>query len=250
MKEPIRKIVLKDGTVRYRLKVDIGAGKNGRRRQHVRTFDKLKDARAELSRIRNEIGMGTYVEPSKQTVNEYLDEYLTGATRGRRESTRVSYRDSFRCPRELFGPRPLQSITKADIERLVDYMLTEGRKRGGTAGTGLGPRSVRLTLGRLSAAFEMAALEGRIARNPVKLVDPPEYKPSERSTWSKKEVRRFLTWASMDRLHAAWRLSLYGLRRGEVLGLRWSDIDLEAQKLTVNQARILVEYKVDRKSVV
>lgn len=48
----------------------------------------------------------------------------------------------------------------------------------------------------------------------------------------------------MDRLHAGWRLSLYGLRRGEVLGLRWSDIDLENGKLTVNQARILVEYRV------
>src|SRR5262249_27273482 len=42
----------------------------------------------------------------------------------------------------------------------------------------------------------------------------------------------------------AWRLSLYGLRRGEVLGLRWSDIDLAANTLTVGQARVLVEYKV------
>jgi integrase len=49
---------------------------------------------------------------------------------------------------------------------------------------------------------------------------------------------------SSDRLYVAWRLSLYGLRRGEVLGLRWSDIDLRARTLTVNQARILVEYRV------
>jgi hypothetical protein len=54
----------------------------------------------------------------------------------------------------------------------------------------------------------------------------------------------FLAKASRDRLHAAWRFSLYGLRRGEVLGLRWSDIDLKANTLTVNQARVLVEYKV------
>ena len=46
-----------------------------------------------------------------------------------------------------------------------------------------------------------------------------------------------MTKASSDRLHVAWRLSLYGLRRGEVLGLRWSDIDLRAGMLTVNQAR-------------
>lgn len=47
-----------------------------------------------------------------------------------------------------------------------------------------------------------------------------------------------------DRLHAAWRLSLYGLRRSEVLDLRWSDIDLTARTLTVNQVRVLVDYKV------
>jgi len=45
-------------------------------------------------------------------------------------------------------------------------------------------------------------------------------------------------------MYAAWRLSLYGLRHGEVLGLRWSDIDLRASTLTVNQARVLVEHRV------
>ena len=93
MKEPIRKIELKDGTVRYRLVVDIGRDENGKRQQITRTFDKLKEARAELSRVRHETDRGTYVKPSEITVSEYLDEYLVGATRGRRESTKVSYRD-------------------------------------------------------------------------------------------------------------------------------------------------------------
>jgi integrase len=65
----------------------------------------------------------------------------------------------------------------------------------------------------------------------------------ERETWSQAAVRKFLAKAS-SRLYAAWRLSLYGLRRGEVLGLRWSDIDLWASTLTVNQARVRVEYRV------
>lgn len=68
--------------------------------------------------------------------------------------------------------------------------------------------------------------------------------PRERETWSKPEVKKFLAKASRDRLHAAWRLSRYGLRRGKVLGLRWSDIDLKARTLTVNQSRVLVEYQV------
>jgi integrase len=244
VKEPIRKVELKDGTIRYRLVVDIGLDANGKRQQLTRTFDKLKEARAELSRIRHETDQGTFVKPSDVTVSHYLDEYLVGATRGRRESTKVSYREAFRPVRERLGNRKLQSITKVDVENLVDWMLTSGRKRGGTPGTGLGPRSVRLTLGRLKAAFEMAVDEGRLVRNVVKLVTPPEYKPKERDIWSKAEVRKFLRTAASSRLHAAWRLSLYGLRRGEVLGLRWSDIDLKAKTLTVNQARVLVDYKV------
>lgn len=244
MKEPIRKIALGDGTVRYRLVVDAGRDEHGKRKQITRTFDKRKDARAELSRIRHETDRGTYVRPTSETVNAYLDEYLKGATRGRRASTARNYRDAFRPVRERLGDRPLQSLTKADIEDLMDWILTSGRKRGGKPGTGLSGRSATLTLGRLTAALEMATLEGKLVRNVAKLVTPPDHTPRERDTWSRAEVRKFLTAASRHRLHAAWRLSLYGLRRGEVLGLRWSDIDLKAKTLTVGQARVLVEYKV------
>jgi len=82
-------------------------------------------------------------------------------------------------------------------------METAGRRRGGKPGTGLGPRSVRLTLGLLTAAFEMATLEGLIPRNVAKLVKPPKYEPEEPDTWSQVEVRKFLRKAGTDRLHAA-----------------------------------------------
>jgi integrase len=244
MKEPINKITLKDGSVRYRLVVDVGRDENGRRKQVTRTFDTKREAREELSRIRHETNLGTYVKPSNETVDSYLDGYLKGATRGRRVNTRRNYEDALRPVRERLGTRPLQSIAKSDIEDLMDWMLTAGRKRGGKPGTGLSGRTARLTLGRLSAALEAAVLEGKLVRNVARLVSPPEHTPRERETWSKAEVKKFLAKASRDRLHAAWRLSLYGLRRGEVLGLRWSDIDLRTGTLTVNQSRVLVEYRV------
>jgi integrase len=240
--EPIRKITLANGATRYRLVVDIGRDENGRRKQLTRTFDTRRAAREELSHIRHETNLGTYVRPSDETVNTYLDGYLKGATRDRRASTKRNYEDAFRPMRERLGSRALQSITKADIEDLMDWMLASGRRRGGAPGTGLSGRTARLTLGRLSAALEMAVLEGKLVRNVAKLVTPPEHAQREHQTWSKTEVKRFLVKAAADRLHAAWRLSLYGLRRGEVLGLRWSDIDLKAKTLTVNQARVLVEY--------
>lgn len=95
----------------------------------------------------------------------------------------------------------MQSITKADIEQLVDWMLTAGRKRSGKPGTSLGARSVRLTLGRLKAAFEMAVDEGKLVRNVARLVTPPDYEPSEPDTWSQAEVRAFLRAATDDRTY-------------------------------------------------
>ncbi len=68
MSEPIRKITLKNGAVRYRLVVDTGRDEQGRRQQLTRTFDRLKDARGELARIRHETDQGTYVRPSEETV--------------------------------------------------------------------------------------------------------------------------------------------------------------------------------------
>lgn len=244
MKEPINKITLKNGSVRYRLVVDIGRDEHGKRKQLTRTFDTRREAREELARIRHETNRGTYVRPSQETVNSCLDAYLQGATRGRRASTKRNYEDALEPVRERLGMRPLQSITKSEVEDLMDWMLTAGRRRGGKPGTGLSGRTARLTLGRLSAALEMAVLEGKLARNVARLVEPPKYTPRERETWSKAEVKGFLAKASSDRLYAAWRLSLYGLRRGEVLGLRWSDIDLRAGTLTVHQSRVLVEYRV------
>ena len=127
--------------------------------------------------------------------------------------------------RERLGHKQLQAITKADVEKLVTWMLTSGRKRGGQAGTGLSGRSVGLTLGRLTAALEMAVKEGKLVRNPAALVEPPPHEKRERKAWTVEQVRTFLAVAAADRLHAAWRLSLYGLRRGEVLGLRWEAVE-------------------------
>jgi len=85
-------------------------------------------------------------------------------------------------------------------------MLTSGRRRGGKAGTGLSAWSVRLTLGRLTAALEMAVAERKIGWNPARYVKPPEHTPRQRATWTKTEVRTFLAVADADRLAACWRL--------------------------------------------
>lgn len=240
----IRSYTLPDGRRRYWFRVDTGRGQGGRRAQERRTFDRRKDAEDALARITTSRNSGAYVRPSRETLGEHLDSYLEGATRNLRASTRRNYEDALLPVREQLGGRYLQSIGKADIEALVSWMLTSGRRRGGSAGTGLSARSVRLTLGRLTAALEMAVAEDKLAKNPARYVKPPQHTPRRRETWTAAEVRAFLTTADADRLAACWRLSLYGLRRGEVLGLRWRDIDLKAPALAITQARVLAGYEV------
>ncbi|WP_436493189.1 tyrosine-type recombinase/integrase [Actinokineospora sp. HUAS TT18] len=268
MTDPIKKITLKDGTTRYRFVVDIGRDRETNRRlQKTFTFDTKKEARTEYDKIRHESNTGTYVQPSRMTVSDYLEGWMVGATRELRDSSKRSYRDALRPVHEQLGSMAIQKVTKIDVERMVTWMLTSGRRRGGKPGTGLGPRSVQLTLGRLTAAFEMALAEGMVTRNVAKLVKAPKYERQEPDTWSAAEVRRFLTRAKADRLHAAWRLSLYGLRRGEVVGLRWAeDVDFgsfakpclthkdrwcapcygadKPATIQVQQARVLVEGKI------
>ena len=244
-KDPIKRIVLKDGSVRYRFVVDIGRDpETGQRQQKTMTFDKKGEARKEYDRIRHQTAVGTYVKPSTVTVNEVIDSYLKGATRGKRRNTKQNYNLAFRCVRDQLGVRVAQTVSKDDVEDLIDFMLTSGRKRGGKPGTGLSGRSVNLTLGRLKAAFELAVREGKLVRNVVALVDNVSYQQPERQTWTKAEVHTFLGAIARHRLKVALRLSLYGLRRGEVLGLRWSDIDLNKAELTVTQTRVLVGTEV------
>jgi integrase len=205
-------------------------------------------------------------------VSEYLNDWMEGATRRLRDSSKRSYFDALRPAHERLGSIPMQKVTKADIERMVTWMETAGRRRGvsgGKPGTGLGPRSVQLTLDRLTAVRD-----GRFGgSNPPKrrqAGQAAEVRTGGAGHLVQAEVRKFLAKAKTDRLHAAWRLSLYGLRRGEVLGLRWTeDVDFGSfanpckthaerwcvecygsgskyrpASMHIQQARVLVEGKV------
>ena len=237
-----------DGSPRYWFRVDTGRTAEGRRTQEKKTFARKKEAEAELARITTERNRGTYVRPTRQTVAELIDEYLKSATFEKEAATGRNYSDALRCPRERLGHMKAQDVTRRDVEDLRDFMLREGRKVGGKAGTGLGPRSVNLALGRLQAAFAMAVADGRLVRNPVEHVTRPRQAEREAETWTRAEVRAFLAEAAKDRLHAAWRLSLYGLRRAEVTGLRWESYDRKARTLTVSSTRVLVAGKVIEKA--
>lgn len=249
MSVKIEKVILKDNSVRWRAR-GVSTGRDpqtGRRTQRTITGRTKKDVEAEVRKIGHQVDKGTYVKPWDGTVGEVLDSYLRAATRGREANTQVAYRHAQRIPRQRLGQRRAMSITRDDIEALVDYALTQGRARGGKPGTGLGVATVRMMLSQLSAAFEMAVDDGKLPRNPARKVKVTGGPKAPRRTWSEDEVRRFITAVSGERLAACWLLSLLGMRRGEVCGLRWSDVSFTDATLSIKNTHVTVGGEVIEK---
>ena len=165
-----------DGSVRWRIVVDAGRDpETGKRRQLTHTFDRQKEAIAELARVQHERNKGTYVAPKQAHAERDAGRVAeVGHVREGGREPRSNYAHALRPARKRLGERLVQSITREDIEDLRDWMMSAGRKRGGTPGTGLGPRSVRLTLSRLGAAFDQALDDGKVTRNPCARVRRPK----------------------------------------------------------------------------
>jgi integrase len=244
VRDPIKKITLRSGYVRYRFTTDAPRGADGKRKQVTYTYDTMREAREALAKIRVESGNGRYVRPDKTTLNEYLTEWLAAVGRGVEPGTLRAYQDALRVPRDLLGHRKLQSIGTSDITATVDFMITSGRKKGGAAGSGLGPRSVQMMLAVLRRAFGDAVRDRKMAWNPAEGVHGPRLRPRKVAPWTDDEVRAFMDTARTDRLHAVWRLSLLALRPEEVAGLRWDSVDLTGGTLTVARVQVIVAGKV------
>jgi integrase len=253
--DPIKKIELKDGTTRYRFVIDIGRDPaTGKRRQLTKTYGAKKEARAEYAKVKHQTDEGTFVGPDKTTVSEWLDTWLKSTTVDVEKATAANYADALLSVRERLGGKRLQDVTEEDVDDLVSWMLTSGRKRGGKVGSGLGVRSVQLTLGRFRSALNVAMRRRLVVRNVAQYTQIPREARRKaaaaaalRVPWSETEVRQFLASIRDHRLHAPVLLALIGMRPAEVCGLRWSAVDLNAGTLSVELTRTLVEGEVEEK---
>lgn len=239
--EPIRPLLDGNGKVRgYRVVVDVGRDGEGKRKQKTGTLPTRKAARTWLAETRTDVEHGTYVARSSETVDALLDRWLDGR-RDVREVTRQGYRDVLVTARKHMGGKRVQDLTVTDVDGLVTWMLAAGGQRG----QGLSPRSATATLGALAQALDLAAREGRVTRNVARLVKRPRQQRQDVERWTAVEAGRFREHVLTDRLAGAWLLSLAGLRRSEVLGLRWGDVDLDAGTIRVERGRVAVTPTVD-----
>jgi len=223
--------------------IDVGKDVNGKRVQQFRAgFPTRADAERALHEVRSALHRGTYIERSAVTVAEYLrDEWLpaTAPPRVRFETWNDRRRnlENYVIPR--IGGVALQELNAAHINRLYAELLSSGRVQ--TQG-GLSVTSVRRIHAMLSKALRDATRWGRAERNATELADPPPMKvvaASRRrsmSIWSEGDLKRFLDATTSHGLHAMWVFAATtGVRRSELLGIRWADVKLESATATVRQ---------------
>jgi integrase len=220
----------------------------GKRRQRSKGgFGTKEEAQRYLSNTVTSVQTGDYVEPTNLTLGEYLnDQWLPIVQHSIRPSTWHRYQ----CEITLhvmptLGGIKLQQLSQSHLDQLYVELLNNGRvnKPGG-----LSPKTVRSIHNLLHKALKDAQRKQLVHRNVADAADPPRINRSGSEglrTWNANQVRIFLKGLSGHRLEAAYTLAATtGMRRGEVLGVRWSDIDSAFKHLAVRQTVISVNYEL------
>ena len=199
------------------------------------------DAVRERNAARAEIDAGRGGRAVTVTTAAYLATWLDLYERaGRRKSSTIESArmivEKYLTPR--IGGVLLRDLRRTTIERLYADLLETGRIHGDG---GLSPKTIRNIAGVLHKALSDAVRRGQLAANPADDIDLPRWERPDLEVWDTKQVGQFLSHCATtkDPLLAVWRLILAtGMRRGEVCGLRWNDVDLVDGTVTISQTRV------------
>lgn len=212
----------KDGRFEARVYVPQPDGTRKRKTVYGSTWDECDEKRQELVR-RDRQGIPTPSRSAKlsEWLPYWLEEYIRPQ---RKRTTYVKYEMHVRLYLvPLLGSRRLESLTTANVRQMISNVTEQA-----SAATAKEAHRV------LRTALTAACRDELISRNVVKLVPAPRVEPRELRPWSLDETVTFLEAARTDPLYPAFVLAVaLGLRRGEILGLQWRDVDLDRRTLTV-----------------
>jgi integrase len=217
--------------------LDLGRDANGKRRQKWHAVRGAKrDAQRELARLLNEINVGAYIEPARMAVGDYLDQWLADYAKPKvAPKTYERYKEMIETHiKPALGSYVLPKLAPLHIQAFYSRALLKGRKDGRG---GLSAQTVVHFHRVLHRAFDQAVKWQLLARNPTDAVEPPSAHGREMRALDENETALLLRLVEKTRLQMPVMLAVTtGLRRGEILGLRRSNVDLVEGHLTVVQS--------------
>lgn len=227
--------IRKRGKSSYEIRIDAGHDERGGRRVVYRNVKGTKrDAERELAAMAHAIETGAHAEPSKLTVKAYLErwrDYMKARVAARTHERYAEIIDDRLIP--AIGHHLLGKLRPLDVQGAYTAWMANGRvdgKGGLSARTALHHHRV------LREALQHAVRWQLVPRNVADAVDPPRPARVEMRALTEADSAKLLAAAHGSRLYAPIAVALTtGLRRGELLGLRWSDVDLDGATLSVQQ---------------
>lgn len=236
---------------RWRAAVSVGKDVNGKPKRKVFTKATRHEVQSELTKALRDVQLGLPIVSEKQTVAKFLDHWLNEVVKPIvRPKTFRTYSDLVKNHiTPCLGDLPLGKLSVQHVREFLNSKLAvqELPKKSFSA------RTVKHLLVTLRGALAVAVKDGLIPRNVAALVDPPRVQRSEAKVFSPDQARTFLDAVKGSRLEAAFTTAVaVGLRQGEILGLKWSDVNLETGQLTVRASLQRVDKKliqVEPKSV-
>lgn len=209
----------------------------GKQVRPSKVFPTKKAAQDWVTEQRQQWSTATWAPKSSRTFDEVADHWLTlrAADMSVGPNTVRADRESLAYARRAFGAVPVQKLTPA---ALADWSTT----LAGKDGRPLAPATKRRAIVRLRSVMAHARKMRWLTYDPSADLDSPEQKAITATAaddiWTPEQMGKFLNHVAPHRLAGCFALTLLGLRREEVGGLRWSDIDLDIGKLRIRQARV------------
>jgi integrase len=225
--------IRKRGKSSYEIKFDVPSADGARQTRTVNFKCKTTaEAKKELTRLLGTIDAGTFVEPEKLTVAGHVNSWIAKASIGAK--TKERYQDL--CDAQIapfLGGIVLQKLRPAHIEDWHQKLLTGGGKDGAA----LSPSTVGHAHRLLRTAIRAAMASEKVSRNVVATISPPTVQQAEIEILDADEVPVVLAKLEDHWLHPLATTALgSGARRGELLALLWSDLDLEAGTMSITKA--------------
>lgn len=202
----------------------------GKRRQKHVSGPTRKGVEAEVARIIDLDDRGQLAVDSKLTVAEYLQRWHASIEPTLKPTTWRRYEQTIRLRlTPMLGQHQLARLTPLVVQGFATDLVAQCRSQ----------TTANYTFTVLSVALNQAVRWGLIPANVCRAVTAPKTDTPEMKTWSAEEASAFLEQAVDHPLEALWKLALStGMRRGEMVGLRWQDVDLERGVLSVRHTLV------------